>query len=66
MNDTEETIINGLSELILAALKAHQMESHYPSSSGDEMDDKLARTKNRYTRLRLIREQFEDCVGYPR
>lgn len=64
--DNTTTIVNALSELIMAALRGSNSEKAMPVYSADDMDAYIAATDKRAKELRRIREEFEDIMAQAR
>ena len=62
VNDID-TIVHGLSMLIRSDLSAMESERTHPQSDPDRMDDKIKHYKTRASRLRQLREDFENFMS---
>jgi len=60
--ETQKTIINGLSYLILNHLNRAALEQYHPCGDADTMDHRIADGKARAEKLRAIRQDFEDVI----
>ena len=58
--DLASDIVYNISELILRELSCVAHEEHFPCSDPDKMDSIISIGKNKATRLRKLREDFEN------